>query len=125
YANEKADEIYDFVLARRFQFHYHGIVDFPEKALERAINFEGGPVFVTDSGDNCGAGGDGYSNYIIRQLMSREDYQGKNILVAGIIDHKSYKYLYDKKVGDRVEFNLGMGLDELNTPVKVIGEITN
>src|SRR5699024_3231476 len=83
----------------------------PDDALQRAIDYDGSPVFVTDSGDNCGAGGDGYSNFIFRQLMEKEDYNGKNILVAGVIDKKSYAYLFDKKVGDRVDFNFGMDMD--------------
>lgn len=125
YANEVADNIYDFVLARRYHFHYHGIVDYPEEALQRAINYNGKPVFITDSGDNCGAGGDGYSNFILRQLMERDDYNQKNILVAGIIDKGSYSHLYDKEVGTRVDFNLGMDLDELCKPVPVSGMIVS
>lgn len=124
YANEVADSIYDFVLARRYHFHYHGIVDYPEEALERALEYDGSPVFITDSGDNCGAGADGYSNFIFRQLMEKEDYQQKNILVAGIVDKKSYSYLYDKAVGTYVDFKLGMGLDDLCQSVHISGEIT-
>lgn len=97
YANEIADNIYDFVVARRFHFHFHGVVDYPEAALTRALEYEGSPVFLTDSGDNCGAGGDGYSNYILRQLMEKEDYNQKNILVAGIIDKKIICLLSIKK----------------------------
>ncbi|MDY0393672.1 M81 family metallopeptidase [Virgibacillus halophilus] len=110
YANEMADKIYDFVLARRYQFHYHGIVDFPENALKRAIEYDGKPVFITDSGDNCGAGGDGYSNFILRQLMELKDYNQKNILVAGIIDKHSYAHLYDKKSRGTSRFRPGYGV---------------
>lgn len=123
YANEVADQLYDFVLARRFQFHYHGIVDFPDKALERAIAYDGSPVFLTDSGDNCGAGGDGYSHFILRQLLERNDFNHKNILVAGVVDTNSYQQLYDKSVGTHVDFYFGMGLDELNKKIHVTGEI--
>lgn len=123
YANEMADKIYDFVVARRYHFHYHGIFDEPEEALQRAIDYEGSPVFVTDSGDNCGAGGDGYSSYIFRQLMEKDDYNGKEVLVAGVIDKKSYAYLFNKKVGDRVDFYFGMDMDELSEPIHITGEI--
>lgn len=123
FANEMADKIYDFVLARRFHFHFHGIVDEPEEALSRAIEHEGSPVFVTDSGDNCGAGADGYSNYILRQLMERKTYNEKNILVAGIIDKPNYGALSNKEVGTRVDIDLGMGLDALCEPVRIKGEI--
>lgn len=123
YANEMADKLYDFILARRFHFHYHGIVDYPNEALDRALQYDGRPVFLTDSGDNCGAGGDGYSNYILRQLMEKDDYHDKNILIAGVVDKHSYYQLYDKKVGDRVDFHFGMGLDELNKSIHLTGEI--
>src|SRR5699024_12308462 len=104
-------------------FHYHGIVDEPEEALQRAIDYDGSPVFVTDSGDNCGAGGDGYSNFIFRQLMEKEDYNGKNILVDGVIDKKSYAYLFDKKVSDRVDFSFVMYMTEITKLVHFTGEI--
>ncbi|WP_080872725.1 M81 family metallopeptidase [Oceanobacillus timonensis] len=125
YANEVADNIYDFVVARRFQFHYHGIVDQPQEALQRAIEYDGKPVFVTDSGDNCGAGGDGYSNFILRQLMEKQDYNEKNILVAGVIDKDSYTDLLGKEVGTHVKFDLGMDMDELSKPVYITGTITS
>lgn len=125
YANQVADEIYDFVLSRRYQFHYHGIVDTPEKALQRAISHQGRPVFLTDSGDNCGAGADGYSNYVLRQCLNLEDFNNKNILVAGIIDQKAYPLIVGKNVGDKVEIDLGMDLDRQSKKVTVRGMITS
>src|SRR5699024_4424970 len=123
YANEVADNIYDSIVARRYHFHSHGIVDEPKEALQRAIDYDDSIVFVRVLGDDCGAGGEGDSNFILRQLMEKEDYNGKNILVAGVIDKKSYAYLFDKKVGDRVDFNFGMDMDELSKSVHITGEI--
>lgn len=123
YANETADKIYDFVLARRYQFHYHGIVDEPGKALERAINYQGRPVFLTDSGDNCGAGADGYSNYVLRQCLDLKDYNNKTILIAGIVDQQIYPVLLKKDIGEKVELDLGMGLDKQSTKVHIKGTV--
>lgn len=125
FANKMADKIYDFVLARRFHFHYHGIVDTPTIALQRALDFDRTPVFVTDSGDNCGAGADGYSTYILRQLMEVDDYNEKSILVAGIIDQKSYYDLLSKQLGDAVDFQLGMNIDELSKSIQIKGNIVS
>ncbi len=123
YANEVADKIYDYAFAKRHEFHYHGVVGEPEEAFQKIMEFDGSPLFITDSGDNCGAGADGYNTYILRQFYNLDDYRGKRILVAGILDHNAYAYLYDKEVGEAVEFDFGMDLDDMCKAVHIKGVV--
>lgn len=123
YANEVADKILQFVIEKRHVFHYTGVYAEPEVALQRVMEYEGTPVFLTDSGDNCGAGATGYSTYVLHQLMNLKDYHNKKIIVSGICDVRSDILLRDYAVGDRVEFDLGMDEDALSKPVHIRGVI--
>ena len=123
YAMEVAERLKRFAFERRHEFHFHGNVAEPEDALNQVFEHQG-TVFITDSGDNCGSGGDGFNTVILRQVMALEDYQDKNFLFSGIVDKNAYAYLYRKKVGDAVEFDLGEDIDELSRKVHVKGHIT-
>jgi len=124
YANQKADEIYDFVWARHRDFHFHGYADDPEVALKAMFDTEGGPVFLTDSGDNVTAGAPGGNTVVLRQLLAQNDYRGRNILFAGITDKPLCdRYLCKHKVGDHVEFEIGVEINELSSKVALKGEL--
>lgn len=124
YARQKAQEIYDFVWARHRDFHFTGYADEPEQALQAMMDTKGGPVFLTDSGDNVTAGAQGMNTYVLRQLLALKDFRDKNILVAGIQDKGLYdKVLSQKKSGDRVSFEIGAAKSELSAKTAVSGEI--
>ena len=72
------------------------------------MKVEGGPVFLTDSGDNVTAGAQGMNTYVLRQLLALKDYKDKNIIVAGINDKPLLdNVLSTKKMGEHIEFELG------------------
>jgi len=124
YAEQKAQEIYDFVWARHREFHFTGYADDPDQALEAMMNTEGGPVFLTDSGDNVTAGAQGLNTYVLRQLLTLENYKDKNIIVAGINDKGLYdNVLSGMNVGDPVECEIGAQKTELSAKVKITGTI--
>ena len=124
YAEQKADEIYKFVMARRHEFHFTGYADDPEPALEAMLKAPEGPVFLTDSGDNVTAGAPGSNTTVLKQVLALKDYHGKNILFAGITDKSLYdRFLSAKKPGDHVEFEVGAEIDELSAKVPLKGTI--
>lgn len=124
YAAEKANEIYDFVWARHKEFHFTGYADDPEPALKAMLEFNGSPCFLTDSGDNVTAGAPGGNTTVLRQVLALNDYHGKNILFAEITDKPLCdKYLYNKRVGEHVEFDLGIEINELSSKVHLCGTI--
>ena len=126
YADQKAQEIYDFVWARHKDFHFTGYADDPDEALAAMMNTEGGPLYLTDSGDNVTAGANGLNTFVLRQVLALDDYKDKNILIAGI-NHKDVyeKVLQFKKPGDHVEFELGVGKDDLSEPVLIKGTVVS
>lgn len=124
YAEQKAQEIYDFVWARHRDFHFTGNADDPEKALDILMNTEGGPVFLADSGDNVTAGASGSSTYVLRQIINLRDFRDKNILIAGINDKDLYDdVLIHHKVGDHICFEIGADRNELSAKVALAGTI--
>ncbi len=124
YAEQKVQEIYDFVWARHRDFHFTGYADDPNQALEAMMNTEGGPVFLTDSGDNVTAGAQGLNTYVLRQLLALENYKDKNIIVAGINDKGLYdNVLSGMNVGDHIECEIGAQKTELSAKVKIAGTI--
>ena len=123
YAQEMADKLCKYAFSKRHEFHFHGNVAEPEDAIKQAVEFDGSPVFVTDSGDNVGSGADGFNTYILHQVLNLKDTHGKQFLFSGIVDKNAYAYLYDKEVGTHVDFTLGANLDELCKSVEVHGTI--
>lgn len=123
YAQEMADKLCKYAFSKRHEFHFHGNVAEPEDAIKQAVEFDGSPVFVTDSGDNVGSGADGFNTYILHQVLNLKDTHRKQFLFSGIVDKNAYAYLYDKEVGTHVDFTLGADLDELCKSVEVHGTI--
>lgn len=120
-AEEIADHLAAEVLKRRYQFHYHGNYNDIEDAVEEALHSEACPFFLTDSGDNCGAGSDGYSTYLLQKLI--EQGCQKETLVAGIIDEENHAWLKNEKIGSEVSFALGKDNSELSKKVPLTATI--
>ena len=121
YAEEMADQLAEFVMSRRREFHFHGEALEPEEALRTAFHFENGRVFITDSGDNTTSGAVGANTGILRQCLQAEDYHKKKILFASIHDPEATRKLLKYQAGDHVEISVGRNMDELSTPVKLRG----
>ncbi|MEG0526030.1 MAG: M81 family metallopeptidase [Longicatena sp.] len=123
YAEEVADQIRAFAYSKRHEFHYHGNTGLPEEVLKKAVAHTGGTVFVTDSGDNVGSGGDGFNTFILQQILKLKDTNNKRYLISGIVDHNAFKELYGKEVGEHVSLRVGMDFDDLCKAVDVEGVI--
>ena len=89
YAARKADEIAAFAWSRRREFHFTGNALEPEDAFRQAIEFPGSLVAITDSGDNCTAGGPGCNTTILRQCLEAKDLHGKRIVFTCIADEEN------------------------------------
>ncbi|MBR2545605.1 MAG: M81 family metallopeptidase [Erysipelotrichaceae bacterium] len=124
YAEQKADEIYKFVMERRHEFHFHGYADVPEVALQVMLEEPEGPLYLTDSGDNVTAGGPGCNTTVLKQVLALDDFHNKNILFASIVDKDLFdNVLSYKKIGDHVEVDLGAELNELSGKVHICGTV--
>lgn len=118
YAEEAADKLAAYVWSKRHEFHYTGLTAKPEKALEMALECEGRPVFLTDSGDNVTSGSGGWNTGILRQVLNVKNLT-KKFLFATICDPKTYKELSSLENGARTGMTLGARMDELSESVEL------
>lgn len=119
YAEEMANKIADFAFSKRKEFHFTGTAMEPEEAMKETIDFNGSPCFISDSGDNCTAGGPGENTFVLRQFLELSDYNNKRILFACIADSKTTDMLWEKEVGSEANIDLGVGYDELTKEVNL------
>lgn len=110
YCEEKADELARYVWDKHNEFHYTGLSLSPEIAMQKALEFNDKPTFITDSGDNVTSGATGWNTYILRQALDAKT--NKSFLFANICDPNAYKKLSKLEIGDTTSINLGMNYDE-------------
>ena len=119
YAEQKVEELAQFVWERRHEFHYTGLTLEPEEALERALACEGKPVFLTDSGDNTTSGAVGANTWVLRQVMARPEAKSKKFLFGCITDPAVTAQLNALPLGSDAHITLGMGINALSEPVEL------
>ena len=95
-----------------------GLTMQPEEALKAALDFEGKPVLITDSGDNVTSGAGGWNTFVLKQVLNVSNLS-KSFLFATICDPNTYHLLENKEIGEQVHITLGIGYDELSSPVEL------
>ena len=118
YAEEVADQLAKYVWDKRHEFHYTGLTAKPEEALKMALEYEGKPVVITDSGDNTTSGATGWNTYVLRQVLEKRDIK-KKILFASICDERTYNQLKEIELGTEVQISLGKNYDEMSKSVEL------
>lgn len=121
YAETIADQLQQFIMSKRHEFHYTGTTAPLDEAVTMAIEFEDKPVFITDSGDNVTSGAMGANTMVLKLVLAR--HSTKRFLFAAIHDSNACHFLQTKKVHDQVQFNLGMNQDELSQSLLIEGTI--
>ena len=118
YAEEAADRLAKYVWNRRHEFHYTGLTARPDEALKMALEFDGKPVFITDSGDNTTSGATGWNTFILRQVLAVKDLK-KRFLFSNICDPETYKQLEKLEIGAEAQIRLGVNRDEMSRSVEL------
>lgn len=111
----------------RDDFKFVGPVAKSDVAIEMAFNAKEKPFFISDTGDNPGAGGADDMVVFLREFI--EEYinrkSTKRILFASIKDEETVNKIYENKVGENLELHLGGKIDPsfggpLNKTFKII-----
>lgn len=118
YAETIADQLAEYVWNKRHEFHYTGTTAKPEEAMKMALDFEGKPFVITDSGDNTTSGATGWNTYVLRQVLAISDLK-KRFLFASICDPKTVAQLDELEIGSETHITLGTGYDEMSKTVKL------
>lgn len=121
-ADQVAKELADYVYERRHEFQFDAIALEPEEAVDRALNEQEKPVFISDSGDNTTAGATGL-NTVLLQLFKEKNVDSKKVVIAAIHDVKAFETLNTCEIGDNVSIQVGMNYDKDSTPVTLEGTL--
>lgn len=118
YAEQIADKLAETVWDKRHEFHYTGLTAKPDEALKMALEFDGKPVFITDSGDNTTSGATGWNTFILRQVLALEN-SNKKFLFSNICDPETFKQLNALSLGSEAHISLGVNRDEWSKSVEL------
>jgi microcystin degradation protein MlrC len=92
-----------------------------EEAVEKAIAAEESTVFLSDSGDNPGAGGTTDVPLVLERLLAK---QATRVVVAGIWDAEAVEACAVAGVGQKVTLSVGGKLDKRHgSPLEVTGNV--
>ena len=117
-----AQEVWD----ARHQFEFVGPVASLEQSVENALNSDVSPFFISDTGDNPGAGGSGDMNLLLKRFLeiNRKKIIEKKVLFASIFDPEAIALIYQNKVNRPLKIFLGDRVDgSYGGPVEVEVEI--
>jgi microcystin degradation protein MlrC len=120
-AQAEADRLAAVFWERRAEFRMSAEAYSVDEAIEKAMAARESTVFLSDSGDNPGAGGTTDVPVILEKLLAK---QATNVLVAGIWDAGAVKACAAASVGQEVTLSIGGKLDKRHgTPLAVTGNV--
>ena len=97
----------------RDEFDFVGPVSKTDEAISLALSSNKKPYFISDTGDNPGAGGSGDMNLLLKEFIeiNKTNIIDKKVLFASIFDPESIETLYKNEIGSKVLLALGGKLD--------------
>ena len=117
----KAYELASFVWENRESFEFQGIAMEPDEAIEFVkTHFRERLVILADSADNVTAGAAGDNAFTLSLFIKNKI---KSTLFAAIIDPEVVKYCESKKVGDKIDIELGGKFDKTSQKCKLKGAL--
>jgi len=106
---------------RRAEFRVSAEAYPVEEAVEKAMAAEEPTVFLSDSGDNPGAGGTTDVPLVLERLLAK---QATRVVVAGIWDAEAVEACAVAGVGQKVTLSVGGKLDKRHgSPLEVAGNV--
>lgn len=97
----------------RHEFEFVAPVDSFESALDKAIASDQRPFFISDSGDNPGAGGADDVTVALAEVVSRSEVRdGKvSVILASIFDPETVQVAASAGIGSQVNVSVGGKID--------------
>ncbi|MDO5022546.1 MAG: M81 family metallopeptidase [Eubacteriales bacterium] len=107
-------------------FNFVGPVATLKDGLKKAMEAKEKPYFLSDTGDNPGAGGDDDTVVVLREILNQGLQSHKKIALVSIRDAETVKALKNNTIGDFVDVNLGGKINPaLGGPVKTKMRLIN
>ncbi len=107
-------------------FDFVGPVASLKEGLQKALESKEKPYFLSDTGDNPGAGGDDDTVVVLKEILSLSAEKYKKIALVSIKDEETVQALKSKEIGDYANVKLGGKINKaLGCPVNAIMQIIN
>lgn len=119
-------ELASAVWEKRHDFEFVAPTGTFEECLEQAVTSEQRPFWISDSGDNPGAGGADDTTYALAQLLARPEIRSgqASALMVSLVDPESADAATALGVGGRGEFVVGGQIDTRDPgPVTLRAEV--
>ena len=112
---------------KRHDFEFVAPTGTFDECLEQAVTSEKRPFWISDSGDNPGAGGADDTTHALARLLARPEIHGGQVsaLMVSLVDPESADAATTLGVGGRGEFTVGGRIDARDPgPVALRAEVT-
>jgi microcystin degradation protein MlrC len=120
-AQREADRLASVFWERRVEFGVSAEAYPPQEAVAEALAAPESTVFLSDSGDNPGAGGTTDVPILLEELLAQE---ASSVVLASIWDAAAVQACVDAGVGAEVTLSVGDKLDTRHgTPLEVAGQV--
>ena len=120
-AQAEADRLASSFWERRAEFGVSAEAYPPQEAVAKALAAPESPLFLSDSGDNPGAGGTTDVPALLGELIAQE---ASGVLCASMWDAKAVQRCIDAGVGTELTLSVGGKLDTAHgTPLEITGRV--
>lgn len=107
-------------------FDFVGPVAPLKEGLQKALQSEAKPYFLSDTGDNPGAGGDNDTVVVLRELLNTGAHKSKKIALVSIKDEETVRALASTEIGGYADVSLGGKINPaLGGPVHTTMRLVN
>lgn len=120
-AEQVANELSNFVLNKKNEFKFASLALMPNEAIEKAIELNKKPIFISDSGDNTTGGAIGTGTIILQELLKYKDITTKRFCIAAIFDDEAFEMCSKFNVGEQVEVTIGKNISDIDKRINVKG----
>ncbi|MGI6699696.1 MAG: M81 family metallopeptidase [Christensenellales bacterium] len=121
-AKELAEKFWDY----KNDFTFVGPVAPLKEGLQKALESKEKPYFLSDTGDNPGAGGDNDTVIVLKEILNSGAEKNKKIALVSIKDEQTVQELKANQIDDYVHVNLGGKINKaLGGPVNTTMQLIN
>lgn len=107
-------------------FDFVGPVAPLQEGLQKALRAEEKPYFLSDTGDNPGAGGDNDTVVVLRELLNAGAHKHKKIALVSIKDEETVRAFASTEIGGYADVRLGGKINPaLGGPVSASMQLVN
>lgn len=123
FAQDQANDLAKYIYERRYDFKFDAIALESVKAINKALETNSKPIFISDSGDNTTGGAVGTNTCLLETFLEVDDLKDKKVCIAAIYDEKAFLSCENMEIGDEVLVNIGVNDHEHSKSQPIKGKL--